>query len=107
MSSFAVMNNTKWKELQKAMYELGESSPQWRTKCLTNGFISAWDGEWYYHFSVGGFKDIEWVEIRAEDDEGKGVLLSELRKIHVPGVEIENGYRVYGYIEEGKVVDYV
>jgi len=86
MSSFAVMNNTKWKELQKAMYELGE---------------------WYYHFSVGGFKDIEWVEIRAEDDEGKGVLLSELRKIHVPGVEIENGCRVYGYIEEGKVVDYV
>ena len=107
MSSFAVMNNTKWKELQKAMCELGAFSPKWRTKCLTNGYITDWDGEWYYHFSEGGFEDVEWVEIRAEDGEGKGMLLSELRKIHVPGVEIENGYRVYGYIDEGKAVDYV
>ena len=101
------MNNTKWRELQAAMYELRKPSPQWRTKCIDNAYISSWDGEWYYHFSVGGYKDIEWVEIKFENEEQKNIILSALKVIHVPGCEIENGYKVYGYINEGQSIDYI
>ncbi len=100
------MNNTKWKEIQKAMYELQES-PQWRTRCLTNGYITNWDGEWRYHFSEGGFKDIEWVEIKTENDVQFELVFSLLKSIHVPGIKIENGFKVYGYVNEGQSVDYL
>lgn len=78
------MNNTKWHELQMAMYDLKENHPKWLSKCIDNEYISQCDGEWYYHFSEGGFKDLEWVEIK-----------------------IENGYRIYGYIQDGKSIDYI
>ena len=61
-----VLNNTKWRELQSSMYGLNSDSPMWRTRCITNGFISDWDGEWFYHFSKGGFTDIEWVELKID-----------------------------------------
>lgn len=100
------MNNTKWKEIHKAMYELQES-PKWRTKCVTNGYISCWDGEWFYHFSEGGFEDIEWVEIKTEDKEQSDRVLSILKSIHVPSIKTEHGFKVYGYIIEGASVDYL
>ena len=100
------MNNTKWKELQESMYRLA-SSPQWRTKCIDNGYISVWDGEWYYHFSEGGFKDIEWVEIQVIDCEHKNLVLRELKLIHVPGIETEFGFRIYGFVKEGEYVNYL
>ena len=101
------MNNTKWQELQTAMYELKEKSPMWRSKCKTNEYISQWDGEWFYHFSEGGFKDVEWVEIQIESEEQKKLVLSELKSIHLPGHEIENGYKIYGYTQEGQHVEYI
>jgi len=101
------MNDTKWHELQIAMYELKENHPKWRSKCIASEFISKWDGEWYYHFSDGGFTDIEWVEIKTENEEQKALVHSKLKDIHVPGHEIENGFRVYGYINEGQGVDYI
>ncbi len=100
------MNNTKWKEIQEAMYELQES-PLWRTCCVTNGYVSSWDGEWFYHFSEGGFKDIEWVEIKAENEKQSDLVLSSLKSIHVPGIKTENGFRVYGYVSEGESVEYL
>lgn len=101
-----VMNNTKWKEIQEAMYGL-QQKPQWRTRCVTNGYISNWDGEWFYHFSEGGFKDIEWVEIKVENNEQFELVSSSLKSIHVPGEKIENGFKVYGYIRDGESVEYL
>lgn len=101
-----VMNNTKWKELQEAMYGL-QQRPQWRTRCTTNGYISSWDGEWFYHFSEGGFEDIEWVEIKAENETQSELVLSLLKSIHVPGIKTEYGFKVYGYVHEGESVDYL
>ena len=100
------MNNTKWKEIQEAMYGL-QHSPQWRTRCVTNEYISDWDSEWFYHFSEGGFKNIEWVEIKIENEEQSQHVLSSLKSIHVPGIKTENGFRVYGYVREGEPVDYL
>lgn len=102
-----VLNNTKWRELRSAMCELKGHSPAWRTKCVTNGYITDWDGEWFYHFSDGGYSDVEWVEIRIETKEHEKLVLSELKKINVPGHKTENGYKVYGYIQEGQHVDYI
>lgn len=101
------MNDTKWSELQQAMYALGDLSPKWRTKCLTNGYISEWDGEWIHHFYGGSFKDIEWVEIKIENEEQRSVVLSELRKIHVPGEHTDRGLKVYGYLADGRAIDYL
>ena len=89
------------------MYALGKDSPKWRTKCTTNGYISDWDNEWYYHFSVGGFKDIEWVELQSSTKEQEHKILSLLKQIHVPGIKTENGYMVFGYVNEGQVIDYL
>lgn len=100
------MNDTKWKEVQEAMYGLQES-PQWRTRSVTNGYISSWDGDWFYHFSTGDFNNIEWVEIKAEDEKLSELVLSALKSIHVPGIKIENGFKVYGYVSEGQSVDYL
>lgn len=100
------MNNTKWKEIQDAMYRL-EQSPQWRTKCMTNGYISSWDREWFYHFSEGSFEDIEWVEIKVETDQQAKLIISLLKSIHVPGIQTDIGYKVYGYAQEGNSVDYL
>lgn len=102
-----VMNTTKWQELRIAMHELTSNRPKWRTKCVTNGYISEWDGEWYYHFSEGGFKEIEWVEIKVENEEQKRMVLKELKSIHLPGHEVDVGYKVYGYVQSGQLVDYI
>lgn len=58
-------NNTKWAELQSFMSEAGTKAPYWRTQA-TNGFVyptSGWDGDWYYHFRLGEYKQIEWCEM--------------------------------------------
>ncbi|QDT81811.1 hypothetical protein CA11_54080 [Gimesia maris] len=102
-----VMNNTRWRELQTAMIELKSVQTLWRTRCLENGFISAWDGEWFYHFSQGGYTDIEWVEIKVEGESEREIVLSRLKKIHVPGEVTEHGFKVFGYIPAGQTVDYL
>jgi len=100
-----VMSDTKWDELRLAMYEL-EPTPSWRTKCWENGHVSEWDKEWFYHFSVGGYELMEWVEIRIESKEQKHKVLSELARVHVPTEEISEGFRVYGYIKLGQSIQY-
>ena len=100
------MNDTKWKEIQEAMYRL-QKSPQWRARYVSNGYISSWDGEWFYHFSDGRFNNIEWVEIEAKNDEQSETVLSLLKSIHVPGIKTENGFKVFGHVPEGYSVDYL
>ena len=101
------MNNTKWEELRLGMYNLKQLSPKWRTRNLENGYVSNWDGEWFYHFKIGGYKTIEWVEIKIESDEQDKAVLDSLKEIHVPGERIEIGFKVYGYLTENKNINYI
>ena len=101
------MNNTKWEELRLAMYELGALHPQWRTKDIDSGFVSHWDGEWFYHFSLGGYESIEWVEIKLTSPEQEAAVLSALKEIHLPGHQTENGIKIYGYVDSGVPLEYI
>jgi hypothetical protein len=87
-------------------YELGDNRPVWRTKDLS-GYISSWDGEWFYHFQDGGYGSIEWVELRVVTPEQAAAVEKALRRIHVPGHRIEQGFRVYGYARDGATVGYI
>ncbi len=101
-----VMNNTKWDELRMAMYGLAESRPRWRTKDVS-GYLSPWDGDWFYHFRAGDYDSIEWVEIQiATPAQDEGVL-ELLRRIHLPGERVAQGFRIYGYVPDGARVNYI
>lgn len=102
-----LMNDTKWDELRSAMYELDELAPRWRTQDVKNGHFSAWDREWFYHFHNGGYKFIEWVEIAVDTVEQRAAVLAALVRIRVPGESTESGYRVFGHMKTGDVVDYI
>ena len=107
MTSSRLLNNTKWDELRRAMYGLGEFSPRWRARDIENEHVSEWDGDWFYHFPAGGCETIEWVEIEVTSDEQRSRVLAELHRIHLPGRESEHGYLVYGYAPTGDPIDYL
>jgi hypothetical protein len=100
------MNNTKWDELRCSMHELPRR-PRWRIRDVGTGHESAWDGDWYYHFRVGGYRSIEWVEIEATSPEELAALQAILARIHVPGTRSEFGFKIFGHIRPGLSVDYV
>ncbi len=102
-----VMNNTKWDELRLTMYSLGPLCPKWRTKDIQTGFIPEWDGEWFHHFRTGTYECIEWVDISVTSPEQENAVLNALKTIHVPGERNEDGFRVFGYAEPGKAIDYI
>ena len=102
------MNNTKWNEIFKTFYS-NECSPEgplvrWRTKDVENGYISAWDGTWtHFGCEPREWDKIDYLQIRLTD-ENSDLVLSELKKIHVPG-EVKDGIvTVYGYRTD---VDYL
>ena len=101
------MNDTKWDELRRAMYELGDLTPRWRSRDVENGHISEWDREWFHHFRESGYKFIEWVEIAIDSVEQQAAVLAELVRIHVPGERTECGYRIVGYVKTDEAVDYI
>jgi len=101
-----VMNDTKWDELRLAMWGLTPKQPKWRTKDLETGFISAWDGDWFYHFRVGGYATIEWVEIHCEPVAQRSVVQQELARVHVPAERTDDGFRVYGFIIPGNSIHF-
>jgi hypothetical protein len=102
----SVMNYTKWEELRQAMYELGDLRPRWRAKDLS-GYVSPWDGEWFYHFRNGSYKTMEWVEIQVSSPEQDESVLASIKAIHLPGLRIDSGYRIYGYVDDGDAADYL
>ena len=102
-----VMNDTKWNELRLAMYGLDGPCPMWRTKDIGTGFESSWDGEWFYHFSEGGFSTVEWVEIQVNTSDQRAAVLAALKAIHVPGHQTENGYKIYGYVRSFDDLEYL
>lgn len=99
-----VMNNTKWEELRLSMYE-SDNSIKWRVKNI-DGDISNWDAEWFYHFKLGGYETIEWLEIQVDDENVKTEVINKLKRIHVPGEIKGNSIFVYGYARD-KFLNYI
>jgi hypothetical protein len=99
------MNNTKWNELRLAMYSL-TPAPAWST-LSTNGDQSPPDREWFYHFSDGGYGEILHVDIFAESSDHREMMRAALRKIHVPGEETHEGFRVFGYLQNGQRAGFI
>lgn len=102
----SAMNNTKWDEIRLAMATL-DPSPSYRTRCIDNGYISNWDHDWLYHFRVGGYECIEWLEISCQTEHEKSNVLNALKIIHVPGGVTATGFMVYGYIKAGQAIEYI
>jgi hypothetical protein len=93
------LNNTKWAELIEEMLHAGAMKPQFRTRSVFAplGFVTEWDGEWYYH--IHPVAELEWVELRAASPEW---LIATLRKHSIPFSEEEQGVpRVWGYTRPG------
>ena len=97
------MNNTKWDELRLAMHALGRR-PLWCCKDI-NGYYSGGDREWLYHFSSGGYASILYADITADDPAHREAIRAALKAIHLPGEEIESGFRVFGYCQKGQTLD--
>lgn len=102
---YSCMNNTKWNEIRMAMVSM-ESPPLWKIMSL-NGYESAVDSDWFYHFSVGGFLDIQYLDVLTSSVEQHAEVGAILRAIHLPGIETSTGSRILGYADSASCVDYL
>lgn len=102
---YSCMNNTKWNEIRVAMFSM-ESPPSWKITCL-NGYESTADSEWFYHFSEGGYLDIQHLDILTNSVAQHAMVGTILRAIHLPGIEFKSGYRILGYADAVSNVDYL
>ena len=103
--SHGVMNNTKWEELRLAMHAI---VPAPRYRCMTiTGHYSHEDVDWFYHFRADGYEDIQYVDIFADSQAHREQIGSVLKKIHLPGEETGDGFRIYGYARPGQSLDYL
>lgn len=99
------MNNTKWDELRLEMYAL-TPPPSWST-LSTNGYHSQPDREWFYHFRKGGYESILQLDIQVETPAQRELVRSALKKVHVPGEEMPDGFRVFGYLQDGQAAEFI
>jgi hypothetical protein len=77
-------------------------------RCMTiAGHYSNPDAEWYYHFREEGYDHIRYVDIFANNQSHREQIRSALKKIHLPGEETDDGFRVYGYALPGQTLDYL
>ncbi len=102
-----LMNDTKWEELRVAMYELGRQHPLFQMKVLNRDEPYFWDGDWFYHFRLLDYKEIEWVDLRVKSNEQREVVRERLAKIHVPGIATQEGFRIFGWVEPSVHVQYI
>ena len=102
-----LMNDTKWDELRIAMHELGEWSPRFCIKNFGCDEPWSWDGEWYYHFALAPYQEIEWVDLGVRCEQQRTLVRDRLRIVHVPGVETLDGFRVFGWVRPGIPVNYI
>ena len=105
MSMQPVMNNTKWDELRLAMHSM-ESAPRYRT-LSDNGYLSPLDWEWFHHFLECGYNHIVYVDIHADDSSHRELIRTALQLVHLPGKEMDFGFRVFGHVEIGHEVCYL
>lgn len=94
---YRCMNNTKWNEVRLAMVSL-KSPPLWKITYI-NGYESAVDGEWFYHFSKGGYLDIHYLDVITDSNGQHALVGAILRAIHLPGIETPTGFRILGYTD--------
>ncbi|MGF7150029.1 hypothetical protein FHS96_003686 [Sphingomonas zeicaulis] len=99
------MNNTKWDELRLAMYAIAPP-PSWTTLSI-DGHRSSPDREWFYHFREGGYESILSVDIHVNGPDQRELVRSALRKVHVPGEELPEGFRVFGYVKDGQAAAFL
>lgn len=102
---YSCMNDTKWNEIRLAMVNM-TSPPLWKTTSL-DGYGSAVDGEWFYHFNVGGYSDIHYLDILTNSVEQHVEVGVILRAIHLPGIETSTGYRIFGYADPASYIGYL
>lgn len=102
---FSCMNNTKWDEIRQAMVNM-PFPPLWKTTAL-NGYESAPDCEWFYHFNEGGYSDIQYLDVLTNSPEQHAVIGQIFRAIHLPGIETTTGYRIFGYADSVSPVSYL
>lgn len=96
-----VCNDTKWLELRACILSSETRHwPEFRSKCLSNGYISSWDDEWHYHFINGGFKDVEWFELRLSPLANQE-MISGILEIGLVVERQESAIRAYGYVPVG------
>lgn len=100
-----VMNNTKWDELRLEMHAL-TPNPAWST-LSTTGYKCGPDREWFYHFREAGYEDIVHVDIHVETRSQRERVRLALKKVHVAGQETPEGFRVFGYRQDGQGADYI
>ena len=100
----AVLNDTKWEELVRAMRSLS-FNPMYREKHVRAERAFEWDGEWYYHLRP--FVCVEWVDIDPIDRTGRQPIdrspeiEAALRAIPVPFSRAGAYLRVWGYTRPG------
>jgi hypothetical protein len=99
------MNKTKWDELRLEMLAL-TPRPSWST-LSTNGYRSKPDREWFYHFREGGYASILHLDILIDTPVQRERVRAALKKVHVPGEEMPEGFRVFGYLEDGQPADFI
>ena len=60
----------------------------------------------FFHFKLGGYTTIEWLEIKVDNDEIKNDLVNIFNKVHVPGEVLNDKIKIYGYIKD-RFMDYI
>lgn len=80
--------------------------PSWST-LSKNGYRSKPDREWFYHFREGGYETILHLDIQVDTPAQRELVRSALKKVHVPGEETPNGFRVFGYLQGGQAADFI
>lgn len=90
------MNDTKWRELCEA-FRHWPKSPRFRIRDLLadEGYISDWDGEWYYHPLP--YVSIHWLEVELSEDQIPQAL-DLCKRIGAPIERSPMGLRVWGWI---------
>ena len=101
-------NKTKWLKLRDFVLTL-DVRPRFRSKILETGYVSKWDGEWYYHLigesaiNEGNFKEIEWFELAGSALEDH-TIIERISSIGFCGEFVDGNLRLYGYIKNGEFV---
>jgi hypothetical protein len=105
---FSVANDTKWRELRNAMLDLEQvDRPAFRCKNVENDYLGQWDGEWHHHWQQDGWEWMEWVELSVKIDRQRDLVRATLKRIRFAGEETAEGFRIYGYIRNGMLANYI
>jgi hypothetical protein len=89
------------------MLSLRPLSPFYRIMNVEYGDLTDWDAEWFYHFNLPNYAFIEWLELKPRDASLRDVLHEAVKRVHLPGEETPDGFRIFGYARGGRPLDYI